>query len=108
MPAGVGFFQSKNNSPSFGNYGFGAAVTFNLNRIIGVEGELSSMIATSSDLQFGDLPDNVKAPNVLSYTGNVIISLPTGRSFIPYGAGGVGGLTSSSVPRWGLPVMKRS
>ena len=56
MPAGAAFFQSKNNSPSFGNYGFGTAVAFNLNRIIGIEGELSSMIATSSDLQFGDLP----------------------------------------------------
>jgi len=102
MPAGAGFFQSKNNSPSFGNYGFGTAVTFNLNRIIGVEGELASMLATTSDLQFGDLPSNVKAPNVLSYTGNVVVSIPTGGSVIPYGVGGVGALTMFERPALGI------
>ena len=30
MPAGAAFFTSKDNSPSFGNYGFGTAVTFYL------------------------------------------------------------------------------
>ena len=45
MPAGAAFFTSKGNSPSFGNYGFGTAVTFNVNRYVGIEGELGSMIA---------------------------------------------------------------
>ena len=63
MPAGAAYFASKGDAPSFGNYGFGTAVTFNLNRYIGVEGEVGSMIATTSDLQFGDLPGAIKAPN---------------------------------------------
>ena len=102
MPGGAAFIQSKGNSPSFGNYGFGTAATFNINRIVGIEAELASMLATSSDLQFGDLPDNVKAPNLLSYTGNVVISLPTGHSVVPYGVGGVGGLTMFERPGVGV------
>src|SRR5262245_32984789 len=93
MPAGAAFFTSKGNSPSFGNYGFGTGVTFTVNRYLGVEGELGSMIATTSDLQFGDLDSNIKAPNMLSYTGNVVVSPWVGHSVVPYGTAGVGGLT---------------
>ena len=102
MPAGVAYFTSKGNAPSFGNYGFGTAVTFNLNRFIGIEGEIASMIATTSDLQFGDLPSNIKAPNMLSYTGNVVVSPWTGHSVVPYGTGGVGGLTMFERPALGI------
>jgi hypothetical protein len=49
MPAGAAYFTSKGDSPSFGNYGFGTAVTFNINRFVGIEGEIGSMIATTSD-----------------------------------------------------------
>ena len=62
MPAGAAYFTSKDNSPSFGNYGFGTAVTISPSRFIGVEGELGAMIATTSDLQFGDLDNHIKAP----------------------------------------------
>src|SRR6185295_5572128 len=75
MPGGAAFFTSKGNSPSFGNYGFGTAATIKVNRFVGIEAEIASMIATSSDLQFGDLPSNTKAPNMLSYTGNAVVSL---------------------------------
>jgi hypothetical protein len=51
------------------------------------------MIATTSDLQFGDLSSDVKAPNMLSYAANVVISVPTRHSIVPYATGGVGGLT---------------
>jgi hypothetical protein len=54
MPAGAAFLTSKDNSPSSGNYSFGTAVAFHLNRIVGIEGEIGSMLATTSDLQFGD------------------------------------------------------
>ena len=87
--------------PSFGNYGFGTAVTFNLNRFIGIEGEVGAMIATTSDLQFGDLPSDIKAPNMLNYTANVVVSPWTGHSFVPYAAGGVGGLTMFERPALG-------
>ena len=53
MTAVAAYFTEKNDAPSFGNYGFVSAVSFNLNRYLGVEGELGSMIATTSDLQFG-------------------------------------------------------
>jgi hypothetical protein len=102
IPAGAGFFTSKGNSPSFGNYGFGTAVTFNVNRYIGVEGELSSMIATSSGLQFGDLDHHIKSPNVLGYTGNVIVSPWTGHAVVPYGTGGIGGMTMFERPELGV------
>ena len=101
-PAGVGYFTSKGDSPSFGNYGFGTSATYNLNRFIGIEGELGAMIATTSDLQFGDLNSNTKSPNVLSYTGNVVVSPWNGHSFFPYAAGGVGGLTMFVRPELGL------
>src|SRR6185503_13748100 len=52
VPGGVGFVTSKNGEPSFGNYGFGFATTYNINRIVGVEGEIAALLATVSDLQF--------------------------------------------------------
>ncbi len=56
--AGAAFFTSKGDSPSFGNYGFGTAATIDFSRHVGVEGEVGAMIATTSDLQFGDLDSN--------------------------------------------------
>ena len=102
MPAGAAFFTSKDDAPSFGNYGFGTGVTFNINRFVGIEGELGSMIATTSDLQFGDLPGDVKAPNMLSYTGNVVVTPWTGHSVVPYATGGIGGLTMFERPALGI------
>ena len=102
MPAGAAFFTSKGDAPSFGNYGFGTAVTFNINRVIGIEGEIGSMIATTSDLQFGDLHSDIKAPNMLSYTGNVVVSPWTGHSVVPYATAGIGGLTMFERPALGI------
>ena len=93
IPAGAAYIASKDASPSFGNYGFGTAVTFNINQYVGIEGELAAMIATTSSLQFGDLNQNIKSPNMLGYTGNVVISPFTGHAVVPYATGGVGGLT---------------
>jgi hypothetical protein len=102
MPAGAAFVPAKGNSPSFGNYGFGTSATLNFNRYIGVEGELATMIATSSSLQFGDLNHNIKSPNMLSYTGNVVVSPWTGHAIVPYGTGGIGGLTMFERPELGI------
>lgn len=99
IPAGAAYFTSKGDSPSFGNYGFGTAVTINFTRYIGVEGELGAMIATTSGLQFGDLNHDTKSPNMLSYTGNLIVSLPIAHSVVPYATGGVGGLTVFERPQ---------
>jgi opacity protein-like surface antigen len=102
MPAGAAFFTSNGNAPSFGNYGFGTAVAFNVNRYVGIEGELASMIATTSDLQFGDLDKNIKSPNMLGYTANVVVSPWTGHAIVPYVTGGVGGLTMFERPQLGI------
>ena len=102
MPAGAAFFQSKDNAPSFGNYGFGTGVVFNINRLIGIEGEIASMLATTSDLQFGDLDSHTKAPNMLSYTANLVVAVPTGHSLVPYATGGIGGLTMFERPALGI------
>ena len=93
IPGGLGFFASKNEAPSFGNYGLGAAVTYNVNRLLGIEGEFGAMLATTSDLQFGDLNRHTKAPNFMNYDVNAVVSLVTHGVVRPYVAGGVGGLT---------------
>ena len=102
MPAGAAYFPAKDNSPSFGNYGFGTAVTLNINRVVAIEGELGSMIATTSDLQFGDLNHHTKSPNMLSYTANAVVSLVPGHAVVPYATGGVGGLTMFERPGVGV------
>jgi hypothetical protein len=102
MPVGAGFVSAKGNSPSFGNYGFGTAVVFNFNRYVGIEGEIGTMLSTTSDLQFGDLASDKKAPNLLSYTGNVVVSPWTWGRVVPYAAGGIGGLTMFERPEVGV------
>ena len=93
IPGGLGFFSSKDGAPSFGNYGFGTAVTYNINPLIGVEGEFGGMIATSSNLQFGDLDHHTKAPNFLNYNVNAIVTAVRFGPSALYAAGGIGGLT---------------
>jgi hypothetical protein len=102
IPAGAAFFTAQGNAPSFGNYGFGTAVTFTVNRYVGIEGEVGSMIATTSNLQFGDLNHDIKSPNMLSYQANVVVSPWTGHAVVPYVAGGAGGLTMFERPELGI------
>lgn len=92
-PAGGTFFLSKNNLPSFGSYTLGGTVTYNVNRIVGVEGEVNGSIGVAQDLAFGGTTSNVKTPDTLNYTGNVVLSVPTHSAVIPYLTGGVGGQT---------------
>jgi hypothetical protein len=93
IPVGVCFFPSKKGAPSFGNYGLGAGVTYNINRLVGVEGDFAGMIATTSDLQFGTLPRNTKAPNILNYNVDVLVYPVSWGAVFPYAGGGIGGLT---------------
>jgi outer membrane protein with beta-barrel domain len=103
IPAGALFFteNSDASAPSFGNYQFGGAFTYNLNRFIGVEGEVSSSIGISQSLDFG-YPSTVRTPDVLSYTGNVVFNVPSGSSVVPYVTGGVGGLSLFSREAFGI------
>ena len=95
IPGGGTFFtQGKNTrGPSFGNYGLGAGVSVNFNRYVGVEGEVSGALGVAQDLQFGGLTSNTRTPNLLNYTGNVVISAPNRSSVTPYVTGGAGGLS---------------
>jgi hypothetical protein len=103
VPAGAVFFtENKDTSaPSFGNYQLGGGVTYNINRYIGVEGEVTSSIGISQTLDFG-YPSSVRTPDVLSYTGNVVVSLPGGSPVVPYVTGGVGGLSLFSREAFGI------
>jgi hypothetical protein len=93
IPGGVGFVTSKHGEPSFGNYGFGFASTYNINRVIGIEGEVAALISTSSDLQFGDLNRHTKAPNFLNYNVSAVVTAARFGPTAVYAAGGIGGLT---------------
>jgi opacity protein-like surface antigen len=93
IPGGATFFTSGDRGSDFRNYNLGGALTYNINRIIGVEGEVVTSLGIAQDLQVGGLTTNRKSPNTLAYTGNVVLSLPTHSSFVPYVTGGVGGMT---------------
>ena len=95
VPGGATFFtQGKNTKgPSFGDYGLGGAVEVNFNRFVGVEGEFSGALGITQDLEFIDRVSNLKSPNLINYSGNLVVSAPNHSSLVPYVTGGVGGLT---------------
>ena len=95
IPGGATFFtEGKNTSgPSFGNYDLGAGVAVNVNRFVGVEGEVSGALGIAQDLTLGGGTSNLKTPNILNYSGNLVVSAPNRSSVVPYVTGGVGGLS---------------
>jgi len=102
IPGGVTFVSKKGTGPSFGNYDLGGAFAGNFSRIVGVEGELGgSLGVTQNLLSSGGLTFKEKTPNMLSYSGNVVINA-SGRSVVPYATAGVGGLTVYSRPALGI------
>ena len=102
IPAGGTFFTSKNGAPTFGDYTLGGTVTYNINRVVGIEGELGGSVGVAQDLAFGGSTSNLKTPNALTYAGNVVVSAPTHASVVPYVTGGVGGLTVFDRPALGI------
>jgi Outer membrane protein beta-barrel domain len=93
IPGGTMFFTDHNGRPGFTNYDLGGSGTYNINRFIGVEGEVGGSLGISQDLRFTAVTSSQKTPNMLTYSGNVVISYPVRRSFSPYATGGVGGLS---------------
>lgn len=95
IPAGGTFFtQAKNTkAPSFGSYGVGGAAEVVINRFVAVEGEVTGALGVTQDLDFTSGTEHLKSPSLVNYTGNVIVSAPTGGSITPYATGGIGGLT---------------
>ena len=95
IPGGATFFTEgkDTNGPSFGNYDLGGAVTVNFNRFVGVEGEVSGALGITQDLEFTNGTSNLKTPNFVNYSGNLVVSAPNKTAVVPYVTGGIGGLS---------------
>src|SRR4029453_15459304 len=74
---------------------------YNINRFFGIEGEVETSLGISQSLDFG-YPDDVRTPDMLTYSGNVLFSIPTGKSVVPYVTGGAGGLNLFSREEFGV------
>src|SRR5258705_13172916 len=48
MPGGAMFFTSRNGASGFGDYTLGGAVTYNISRVIGLEGQVSGSVGVSN------------------------------------------------------------
>ena len=96
IPGGATFFteaEQNPQAPSFGNYDLGGAVTVNVNRFVGIEGEVSGALGITQDLALGGATSNLKTPNLLNYSGNLVLSAPNHTSVVPYVTGGIGGVS---------------
>jgi len=95
IPGGGTFFTESTTAeaPSFSNYALGAGVDLHFNRYVSVEGEVTGAPGLSQDLQFNGTTSNLKTPNLLNYSGNVVLSVANHSAVVPYATGGVGGLT---------------
>jgi len=104
IPGGATFFTEgkDTNGPSFGNYGLGGAVTANFNRFVGVEGEVTGALGVTQDLNLAGGTSHLKTPNLLNYSGNVVLYAPNKTSVVPYVTGGVGGLSVFEKPSLGI------
>lgn len=108
LPGGATLFQSADDgAPDFFTYATVGSVTFNVNRFVGVEGEVGGNfgIDQSIDFQptsFGSV--SAKPPHSVSYAGSVVIH-PGGRDRRAgvYVAGGGGGLTLFERVEVGVP-----
>ncbi len=106
IPAGGTFFtQGKDTKePSFGTYGLGGAVDVRVSRFVGIEGEVTGSLGVQQDLAFTTGTAHLKSPNLVGYTGNVVVSAVTGGTVVPYVTGGVGGLTLLDNAELGIPT----
>ncbi|MCC7241513.1 MAG: outer membrane beta-barrel protein [Acidobacteria bacterium] len=95
FPGGTTYFtQGDSGAPSFATYTLVGSVTFNVNRYVGVEGEVGGNIGIDQALDFPTGSRDAKPPHMASYGGNVVV-YPGGRDRrgVPYVTGGAGGLT---------------
>ena len=104
IPGGATFFTEGKDThgPSFGNYGLGGAVAVNFNRFVGVEGEVAGSLGITQDLDFATGTSNLRTPNFINYSGNVVVSAANRSSLVPYVTGGVGGLSLFEKPSLGV------
>jgi hypothetical protein len=95
IPAGGTFFTEGKDlkGPSFGNYDLGGAVAVNVNRYVGIEGEVSGALGVSQNLQFSGVTADRRTPHILNYSANLVVSAPNRSAVVPYITGGIGGLS---------------
>jgi hypothetical protein len=96
FPGGGVFFgsSSSESEPNFGNYTVGGAFTWNVNRWVGMEGEVGSAVGVRQTLTFkGETLTRQHSPCLFGYSANAVVS-PFGndRALVPYATGGLGGL----------------
>ena len=86
IPGGAAFFVEGKDSkvPSFANYGLGAGVDVNFNRFVGVEAEVTGALGVTQNLQFTSGTVNAKTPNLLNYSGNLVVSAANHSAVVPY------------------------
>jgi hypothetical protein len=104
IPAGGTFFTEGKDTkgPSFGNYGLAGAVGVSINRFLAVEGEVNGAPGVTQDLKFPNGTQNLKSPNLVNYSGNIVVLAPNHSSIVPYATGGIGGLTLFDKPSLGI------
>ena len=91
IPGGGTFFVKGKNTvdPSFGNYDAGGPLTYNITRNIAFEARSA---ARSVCRRAVPGCRDTKSPNMLRIR-QIVLSAPTRSPFVPYIAGGVGGLS---------------
>jgi hypothetical protein len=95
IPGGATFVTDGSNADGsgFGNSQLGGAVAINVTPHFGVEGEASTALGIAQDLQLGGVSSNVKTPNLLNYSGNVVVYGPR-YGIVPFATAGVGSLVT--------------
>lgn len=100
--------SSAGSEPRSRSYVASGALTANVSRWIGVEGDVAWALGRREAHDFyGVVPIGPHAPNMLLYTGSLVYNpFGSNRPFVPYLTAGVGGLTVFSVQAastFGLP-----
>ena len=95
IPGGGTFFLDGSDTAetSFTNYDLGGVLTINLNRHFGIEGEVGTSLGLSQNLTLAGAQQDLKSPNLLHHTGNLVVYAPTRTAFVPFVTAGVGGVT---------------
>jgi hypothetical protein len=93
IPGGGMFFVGSKAESAFGNYAFGAALTYNANRWVGIEIEGSGTLGIMQDLAGPGPASRQRTPSTLGFNGSVVLSAPAHHALVPYVTGGGGGLT---------------
>lgn len=97
FPGGGVFFRKAANDtePNFGDYALGVTGAYNVNRLVGIEGEFGGGIGVKQKIDFErGIFEHQKSPHMLAYNGNLMVH-PFGkdRAWVPYATGGIGALT---------------